>query len=253
MVLTQKQKLSEIKNKRYYGTGNKNKMRHGRSSKRFDARRNMHYKDIDAFGPKRPKMSILDQIFFILGQCFMNILWLSSDLVRCFFRLVIGFPLFVGYYALLFFVVKPLKFFLLGLFNIVIRFITWKLAFIVFCFFYLNLKLKSLRNGNTNSIAQHLEIKEKISPSNFIFSNRANAYLFKKTDAINKKFPQLHEIEGAFFNLHSPQNSLGARMFNFFHPFDFRTWFWRTSWEDTQFIYYMPNAWSIKQGFLSQG
>jgi len=80
------QRLTDINNKRFYGTArNRNKARRGRSDKRFDARRNMHFKDLDAFGPKRPKMSILSQFFFIIGQCFMNIIWLSSDLVRCFF------------------------------------------------------------------------------------------------------------------------------------------------------------------------
>jgi len=159
------QRLTDINNKRFYGTArNRNKARRGRSDKRFDARRNMHFKDLDAFGPKRPKMSILSQFFFIIGQCFMNIIWLSSDLVRCFFRLLIGFPLFIGYYAFSFFIYKPFKFLVIGLFNVVIRFFTWKLALVVFIFLYLNSKFKSLRNNNLNSIAQHLEFKEKNFP-----------------------------------------------------------------------------------------
>ena len=240
--------------KRYYGTGKK---RRGRgksgSDKPFDQRRNRHFKDPDAYGPRRPKMSTISQILFIGGQCFMNIFWLTTDLIRCLFRLFIGFPLFIGYHTLGFFVFKPFKYIGLGLFNFVIRIITWKIALLIFSFVYINSIFRAKRTTQEQLIAKRLEAKEHISSHNFIYSNRANAYIFRKTEDINKKFPQLHEIESTFFNFHSPTNSLNIRMFNFFHPFDFRTWFWRTSWEDSEFECYMPNSWVRKQKFFKPG
>ena len=46
---------------------------------------------------------------------------------------------------------------------------------------------------------------------------------------------------------------MNIRTFNFFHPFDFRTWFWRTSLDDTNLDFYMPSRWSVKQKFFRAG
>jgi len=235
--------------KRFYGTGKRNDHRRGKSRKRFDPRRNNHFKDPDAFGPRRPKMSVLSQILFISKQIFMNFIWLFTDLLRFSARLIIGFPLFIGYYAVDFFVFRPLKYLVVKFFAFIFKFITLKISFLIFIFVLLFTKLSSKIENNPYLNASKIDF----SASNFIYSNRANAYIFRKVETVNKKFPQLHEIENAFFNLHSPQNTLNVRTFNFFHPFDFRTWFWRTSLDDTNLDFYMPSRWTIKQKFFRAG
>ena len=175
-------------------------------------------------------------IITLVGQIFA----LVGFFLNFFARVIFLFPIYVGIFFLEYMFYYPLKFIIVALYNFLYTLIRTKYIFLLGIFYFvINLFSKSAKNSEEDDF---IFSNKHLSPETRIFFNRSTSPIMERVFYINKKFPQLHEIEQNFFKLHSPLTYRMQRFFNFFHPLDFRSWFWGLS--ANHFSFYNPAAWN---------